>query len=103
MELISQNFTFLPFIGEANTATKTTMHHHDLYKKRSSTTIVKMPPRRQNEISLHEVEIEEIRRQMQLLQETVNAQQIFSKPQQRRFDDDNSGSDSSSSRSSRSH
>jgi len=36
-----------------------------------------MPPRRQNEISLQEMSMEEMRRQIQQLQETVNAQQPF--------------------------
>jgi hypothetical protein len=48
--------------------------------------------------------MEEMRRQIQLLQETVKVQQALLEAHQRRFDDDNgSGSDSSSSRSSRSH
>jgi len=34
-----------------------------------------MPPRRQNERSFYEIEMEEMRRQIQLLQETVNVQQ----------------------------
>jgi hypothetical protein len=60
-----------------------------------------MPPRRQNERSLQEME--EMRQQIQQLQETVNAQQALLEAQQRRFEDDISGSDSSLSRSSRSH
>ena len=44
-----------------------------------------------------------MRRQIQLLQETVNAQQALLEAQRRRNHDDGSGSDSSSSRSSRSH
>ena len=59
-----------------------------------------MPPRRQNERSLQEME--EMRRQIQQLQEIVNAQQALLEAQQRRFEDDVSGSYSSSSRSSRS-
>ena len=43
-----------------------------------------------------------MRRQIKLLQETVNVQQALLEAQQRRFEDDGSGSDSSSSRSSRS-
>jgi len=62
-----------------------------------------MPPRRKNEISLQEMEMEEMRRQIQQLQETVNAQQALLQAQQRRFEDDGSSSDSSSFRSSRSH
>jgi len=61
-----------------------------------------MPPRRQNERSFHEIEMEEMRRQIQLLQETVNVQQALLEAHKRRFDDDGFGSDSSSSRSSRS-
>jgi hypothetical protein len=99
--LLSQNFTLRPFVREANTIDKTTTHRHDLHpKKKSSTTIVKMPPRRQNERSLQEME--EMRRQIQQLQEIVNAQQALLEAQQRRFEDDVSGRDSSSSRSSRS-
>ena len=60
-----------------------------------------MPPRRQNERSLQEME--EMRQQIQQLQETVNAQQALLEAQQRRFEDDISGNDSSLSRSSRSH
>ena len=44
--------------------------------------------------------MEEIRRQIQLLQETINIQQALLEAHKRRFDDDGSGSDSSSSRSS---
>jgi len=62
-----------------------------------------MPPRRQNELSFHEIEIEVMRRQIQLLQETVNVQQDLLEAHQRRFDDDGSGSGSSTSRNSRSH
>jgi len=61
-----------------------------------------MPPRRQNERSFHEIEMEEMRRQIQLLQETVNVQRASLEAHKRRFDDDGSDSDSSSSRSSRS-
>ncbi|AES75827.2 hypothetical protein MTR_6g060120 [Medicago truncatula] len=61
-----------------------------------------MPPRRQNERSLQEMEMEEMRRQIQQLQETINAQQALLEAQRIRFDD-GSGSDSSSSRSIRSH
>jgi len=43
-----------------------------------------------------------MRRQIQQLQEIVNAQQALLEAQQRRFKDDGSGSDSSPSRSSRS-
>lgn len=46
-----------------------------------------MPPRKQNERSLHEIEMEEIRRQIQLLQETVNAQRTLLEAQRRRNDD----------------
>jgi len=49
------------------------------------------------------MEMEELRRKIQELQETVNAQQAILEAQRRRNDDDGSGSDSSSSRSSRSH
>jgi len=42
-----------------------------------------MPPRRQNEISLQEMEMEEMRRQIQQLQETVNSQQAILEAQQR--------------------
>jgi hypothetical protein len=61
-----------PFVREVNT----TNNRHDLHpkKKRSSTTIVKMSPRRQNERSFHEIEMEEMRRKIQLLQETVKVQ-----------------------------
>jgi hypothetical protein len=62
-----------------------------------------MSPRRQNERYLQEMEMEEMRRQIQQLQETVNAQQALLEVQQRRFKDDISGSVSSSSRSSHSH
>jgi len=62
-----------------------------------------MPPKRQNQRPLHEIEMEEMRRQIKLLQETVNVQQALLEAQRRRNDDDGSGSDSSSSRSSRSH
>ena len=65
-----------PFVREANSTDKITTHRHDLHpKKKSSTTIVKMPPRRQNERSLQEME--EMRRQIQQLQEIVNAQNPF--------------------------
>jgi len=47
--------------------------------------------------------MEEMRRHIQLLQETVNAQQALLEVQQRRNDDNGSGKESSSSRSSRSH
>ncbi|AES79241.1 hypothetical protein MTR_7g060240 [Medicago truncatula] len=61
-----------------------------------------MPHRKQNEISLQEIEMEEISRQVQLQQKTVNAQQpLFWKHDEEEYD--GSGSDSSSSRSSRSH
>ena len=49
------------------------------------------------------MEMEELRRKIQELQETVNAQQAILEAQRRRVDDDGSGSDSSSSRSSSSH
>ncbi|RHN65710.1 putative transcription factor interactor and regulator CCHC(Zn) family [Medicago truncatula] len=62
-----------------------------------------MPPRRQNERSFHEIEMEEMRRQIQLLQETVKVQQALLEANQRRFDDDGFGRDSSSSRSTRLH
>jgi outer membrane protein TolC len=55
-----------------------------------------MLPRKQNERSLHEIEMEEMRRQIQLLQETVKVQQALLEAHQRRLDDDNvSSSDSS--------
>jgi len=69
-------------------------------KKKSLTVIVKMPPRKQNEGSLHDIDMEEMRRQIQLLHETVSAQQAFLEAHRRRIDDDDYGSDSSSSRSS---
>jgi len=62
-----------------------------------------MQPKKQNQRPLHQIEMKEMRRQIQLLQETVNAQQAFLEAQQRRFEDDGSSSDSSSSRSSRLH
>ena len=46
-------------------------------KKKSPTTIVKMPPRKQNERNLQEIEMEETRQQIQQLQETVNSQQAL--------------------------
>lgn len=49
------------------------------------------------------MEMEEMRRQIQELQETVNAQQAILEAQRRRDDDDGSSNDSSSSRSSHSH
>jgi len=62
-----------------------------------------MPLRRQNERSLQEMKMEEMWRQIQLLQKTVNAQQALLEAQRRRVDDVGSSSDSSSSRSRRSH
>lgn len=47
--------------------------------------------------------MKEMRLQIQLLQETVNAQQTLLEAQQRRFEDNSFSGDSSSSRSSRSH
>jgi len=46
--------------------------------------------------------MEEMRRQIKLLQETVNVRQALLEAHKRRFDDDGSGSDFSSSGSSRS-
>ena len=59
-ELFSQNFILQPFIRETNTANKTTTHRYDLHQKRSTDTIVKMPPSKQNERNLKEIEIEEM-------------------------------------------
>jgi len=72
-KLLSQSFTLRPFVREANTANKTTKHCHDLHQKRSPTTIIKIPPRKQNERSLQEIEMEEMRRKIQLQQKTFNA------------------------------
>jgi len=61
-----------------------------------------MPPKKQNQRSLYEIEMEEKSRQIQLLHEIVNIQQALLEEKRRRFDD-RYVSDSSSSRSSRSH
>ena len=52
-----------------------------------------MPPRRR---SVHEVEIEELRRQVQLLQEMVNVQQAQLDAQGKQIEDDSDSSDTSS-------
>jgi len=62
-----------------------------------------MPPKKQNQRPLREIMMEEMRRHIQLLQESANAQQAFFEVQRRRVDDNGSSSDSSFSRSSRSH
>jgi len=62
-----------------------------------------MPPRRKNERSLQEIEMEEMRQQIQLLQETINAQKALLEAQRRKVDVDGSGSDSSLYRSNHSH
>jgi len=59
-----------------------------------------MSPRKQNEISLQEIEMEEMKRQIQQLQETINAQKALLEAQRRRVDDDGSSIDFSLYRSS---
>jgi len=58
-----------------------------------------MPPKKQNQRSLDEIEMGEMRPQIQLLQETVNAQEAILEAQRRRVQYDGSGGDSSFSRS----
>lgn len=60
-----------------------------------------MPPRRQNDQTLRDIQFEEMRRQIQQLQETVDAQQALLGAHHRQSDNDESSSDASSFRSRR--